>query len=51
MPSSVMGQWTEGAVKMLGVWFDPEPQTEKNWSVVVDRVTTLIQIWPGKVQF
>ena len=30
--------WMEGPCKMLGVWFSPDLQLQKNWSEVLEKV-------------
>ncbi|GAB1597330.1 hypothetical protein Ahia01_000009400 [Argonauta hians] len=47
-PDSVAGHWTDGPVKMLGVWFGPDLQVERNWDEVTSRVANLIQKWNGR---
>ena len=38
-------RWTEGPVKLLGVWFGPDLQVEKNWDEVASRVASLTHKW------
>ncbi|MCP3653585.1 MAG: zinc-binding domain-containing protein [Herbaspirillum sp.] len=38
-------RWTEGPVKVLGVWFGPDLQVERNGEEVEIRVAILIQKW------
>ncbi len=46
MPSdSVVGCWTDRPVKLLGVWFGPDLQLDKNWDEVTSRVASLTQKW------
>jgi hypothetical protein len=44
-PDSVVGRWTDGPVKLLGVWFGPDLQVDKNWGEVTSRVAHLTQKW------
>ena len=37
--------WTDGSCKILGVWFGPDLQLEKNWSEVLEKVVATIGIW------
>ncbi len=46
MPSnSVVGRWTDGPVKLLGVWFGPDLQLDRNWDEVTSKVASLTQKW------
>ena len=38
-------RWTEGPVKLLGVWFGPDLQVDRNWDEVASRVASLTQKW------
>ena len=37
--------WTDGPIRILGVWYGPDLQLEKNWSEVHARVETSVGIW------
>ncbi len=37
--------WTDGPVRILGVWFGPDLQLEKNWSEVRAKVYAAGQTW------
>lgn len=41
----VVGCRTEGQVKLVGLWFDPDLQVDKNWSEVKNRMVSLSQKW------
>lgn len=45
---SVVVQWMNGPVKLLEVWFSSDPQIEKNWSEVADRISALSRTWPRR---
>ena len=38
-------KWTDGPVCILGVWFGPDLQLEKNWSEVQAKVEASTRIW------
>lgn len=40
--SPSMGHWTN---RLLGAWFNPDIQMEKNWGEVMSGETTLTQQW------
>jgi hypothetical protein len=49
MPSDgVVGRWTDGPVKLLGVWFGPDLQVDRNWDEVTSKVVSLTQKWAGR---
>lgn len=49
MPSdSIVGRWTDGSIKLLGVWFGSDLQLEKNWSEATSKVASLVQTWSGR---
>ena len=37
--------WKDGPCKILGVWFGPDLQLEKNWSEVLEKVVTATELW------
>ena len=37
--------WKDGPCKILGVWFGPDLQLEKNWSEVLEKVTAATELW------
>ena len=37
--------WTDGPVRILGVWFGPDLQLEKNWSEVKSKVEARVETW------
>ena len=37
--------WREGPCKILGVWFGPDLQLEKNWSEVLEKVVSVTELW------
>ena len=37
--------WKDGPCKILGVWFGPDLQLEKNWSEVLDKVVAATELW------
>ena len=37
--------WTDGPCKILGVWFGPDLQLEKNWSEVIEKVVATTGLW------
>ena len=37
--------WTDGPVRILGVWFGPGLQLEKNWSEVQIKVESAVKTW------
>ena len=41
-------KWTDGPCKILGVWYGPDLQLEKNWSEVIDRVQNAVNLWSGR---
>ena len=38
-------RWSDGPVRILGVWFGPELQLERNWSEVQAKVNAQVGIW------
>jgi len=38
-------RWSDGPIKILGVWFGPDLQIDKNWSEVQTKVETRIRRW------
>lgn len=42
-PNCVVGRWTDGPIKLLGVWFGPDRQIDKNRGEVMSSVNTLVQ--------
>ena len=38
-------RWSDGPIKILGVWFGPDLQVEKNWSEVQAKVEARIRRW------
>ena len=38
-------RWSDGPVRILGVWFGPDLQLERNWSEVQAKVNALVGIW------
>ena len=37
--------WSDGPVRILGVWFGPDFQLERNWSEVQTKVNAQVGIW------
>ena len=37
--------WKDGPCKILGVWFGPDLQLEKNWSEVLEKVVAATELW------
>ena len=37
--------WKDGPCKILGVWFGPDLQLEKNWSEVLNKVVAATELW------
>ena len=37
--------WKDGPCKILGVWFGPDLQMEKNWSEVLEKVVAATELW------
>ena len=37
--------WTDGPCKILGVWYGPDLQLEKNWSEVLEKVVAAVGLW------
>ena len=38
-------RWSDGHVRILGVWFGPDLQLEQNWSEVQTKVNAQVGIW------
>ena len=38
-------RWSDGPVRILGVWFEPELQLERNWSEVETKVNAQVGTW------
>ena len=38
-------RWSDGPVRILGVWFGPDLQLERNWSEVQAQVNAQVEIW------
>ena len=38
-------RWSDGPIRILGVWFGPELQLERNWSEVQTKVNAQVGIW------
>ena len=38
-------RWSDGLICILGVWFGPDLQLERNWSVVQAKVNAQVGIW------
>ena len=38
-------RWSDGPVRILGVWFGPELQLERNWSEIQAKVNAQVGIW------
>ena len=38
-------RWVDGTVRILGVWFGPDLQLERNWSEVQAKVNAQVGIW------
>ena len=38
-------RWSDGPVRILGVWFGPDLQLEQNWSEVQAQVNAQVGIW------
>ena len=41
-------RWSDGPVRILGAWFGPDVQLERNWSEVQAKVNAQVGIWPFK---
>ena len=37
--------WSDGPIRILGVWFGPDLQLERNWSEVQAKVNAQVGIW------
>ena len=37
--------WSDGPIRILGVWFGPDLQLERNWSEVHANVNAQVGIW------
>ena len=37
--------WNDGPIRILGVWFEPDLQLERNWSEVQAKVDAQVGIW------
>ena len=37
--------WTDGPCKILGVWYGPDLQLEKNWAEVLNKVVATTALW------
>ena len=38
-------RWSDGPVRILGVWFGPDLQLERNWSEVQTKMNSQVGIW------
>ena len=38
-------RWSDGPIRILGVWFGPDLQLERNWSEVHAKVNAQVGIW------
>ena len=38
-------RWSDGPIHILGVWFGPDLQLERNWSEVQAKVNAQVGIW------
>ena len=38
-------RWSDGPIRILGVWFGPDLQLERNWSEVQAKVNAQVGIW------
>ena len=38
-------RWSDGPIRILGVWFGPDLRLERNWSEVQAKVTAQVGIW------
>ena len=38
-------RWSDGPIRILGVWFGPDLQLEQNWSEVQAKVNAQVGIW------
>ena len=38
-------RWSDGPVRILGVWFGPDLQLERNWSEIQTKVIAQVGIW------
>ena len=38
-------RWSDGPICILGVWFGPDLQLERNWSEVQTKVNAQVEIW------
>ena len=45
MPLQGPFSWSDGPCKILGVWFGPDLQLEKNWSEVLKAVRSAAALW------
>ena len=41
-------RWSNGPIRILGVWFRPDLQLERNWSEVQTKVNAQVGIWLSK---
>ena len=41
-------RWSHGPIRILGLWFGPDLQPERNWSEVHDKVNAQVGIWLSK---
>ena len=44
-------RWSDGPVRILGVWFGPDLQLERNWSEVHAKVNAQVGIWLSRRLF
>ena len=38
-------RWSDGPIRILGMWFEPDLQLERNWSEVQTKVNAQVGIW------
>ena len=38
-------RWSDGPIRILGVWFGPDLQLERNWSEVHAKLNAQVEIW------
>ena len=44
-------RWSDGPIRILGVWFGPDLQLERNWSEVHAKVNAQVGIWLSRRLF
>ena len=44
-PLPALFDWTDGPIRILGIWFGPDLQLEKNWMEVRTKVGAAVDLW------